>query len=56
MDVSSTDYDNAKAWGRTEVLSVIDDVNDAFQSWHEIRDEPIAQDSLLSLLGNPKAN
>ena len=52
----SADYDNAKIWRRTEVLSVIDDVTDAFQSWLEIRDEPIAQDYLLSLLGNPKTN
>jgi hypothetical protein len=50
------DYDNAKTWNRSEVLSLIDLVDDAFQSWREIRDETTAQAYLFSLLGNPKAN
>lgn len=50
------DYDNARIWRRVEVLSHIDNVTGAFQIWREIRDLPIAQDYLLSLLGNPKAN
>ena len=50
------DYDDAKTWVRTEVLSLIDKVTKAFKIWREIRDEPIAQDYVLSLLGNPKTN
>ena len=52
----TADYDNTQTWMRSEVISLIDLVNDAFESWREIREEPIAQDYLLSLLGNPKVN
>ena len=52
----TADYDNAKAWKRGEVLSLINLVDLAFQSWREIREEPEAQAYLFSLLGNPKAN
>lgn len=34
------DYDNARKWGRTDVLQKIDSVEAAFQSWHVIRNEP----------------
>jgi uncharacterized protein (UPF0332 family) len=48
------DYDNSKQWTRTEVLTLIALVEEAFQCWRAIRDEPIAQAYLISLLGNPK--
>ena len=50
------DYDSAKNWYRSEVLALIDLVDLTFQSWREIRDEPVAKAYLFSLLGNPKAN
>jgi uncharacterized protein (UPF0332 family) len=46
----TADYDNSKQWTRTEVLTQIADVTTAFESWHEIRDEDLAQDYLVYLL------
>lgn len=46
------DYDNTVAWTRTEVLALIDRVDAAFRSWHEIREESTAQAYLVSLLGS----
>ena len=46
----AADYDSAKIWDRIEVLSLIDLVDLTFQSWREIRDEPIAQAYLFSLV------
>lgn len=48
------DYDNTAPWTRVEVLALIDKVDNAFKSWHEIREEPTAQAYLISLLGNPR--
>jgi uncharacterized protein (UPF0332 family) len=48
------DYDNTKQWTRTEVLTQIQLVEEAFESWRQIRNEAIAQAYLISLLGNPK--
>jgi len=45
----TADYDNATQWSRTEVLALIDSVGEAFKSMKAIRDEPIANDYLLSL-------
>jgi hypothetical protein len=50
----TADYDNSTTWTRNEVLTLIDRVDRAFQSWHQIRDEPAAQAYLISLLGSPK--
>ena len=50
----TADYDNSKTWTRTDVMALIDLVDSAFQSWHQIRNEPTAQAYLISLLGNPK--
>jgi uncharacterized protein (UPF0332 family) len=50
----AADYDNSKQWTRTEVLTQIELVERAFRSWHEIREEKIAQAYLTSLLGNPR--
>lgn len=49
------DYDNSKQWTRTEAITQIQLVEEAFESWHEIQEEPVAQAFLISLLGNPKA-
>ncbi len=51
QDRHRADYDNAKMWSQTEALARIDAVRDAFKSWRAIRNEDIAQDFLLSLLG-----
>ena len=45
----TADYDTAKQWSRSDVLELIDSVAEAFRSVKEIRDEPIANDYLLSL-------
>jgi hypothetical protein len=45
------DYDTGKEWTQTDVLTLIDVVADAFGNWQEIRDEPVAQAYLVSLLG-----
>jgi uncharacterized protein (UPF0332 family) len=45
------DYDTWKEWNQTEVLKQIDSVAAAFQSWRTIREEPVAQAHLVSLLG-----
>ncbi len=50
----TADYDNATQWTRTEALTLISQVDSAFQSWRGIRNEPIAQAYLISLLGNPR--
>jgi uncharacterized protein (UPF0332 family) len=50
----TADYDNATQWTRTQVLSRIDAVADAFQGWKSIRDEPSAQAYLLSFLGKDR--
>ena len=46
----TADYDNAKQWTRTEVLTQIANVTTAFQSWRAIRDENLAQDYRVYLL------
>lgn len=50
----SADYDNSKAWTRTEVLTLIELVEEAFVSWRQIRKNDDAQAFLITLLGNPK--
>lgn len=48
------DYDNSKVWTRVEVLTMIQLVEEAFESWHKIREHRLAQEFLISLLGNPR--
>lgn len=48
-DRQIADYDNLTQWSRTEVLTQIDLVEQAFASWRAIRDQGIASDYLLSL-------
>ena len=50
----TADYDGATIWTRRELVTLIERVDSAFKSWHAIREEPIAQNYLISLLGNPK--
>jgi len=45
------DYDTGKEWTQTDVVTLIDTVETAFQSWKAIRQEPVAQAYLVSLLG-----
>jgi len=45
------DYDTGKEWTQMDVLTQIDAVGAAFESWNLIREEPIAQAYLVSLLG-----
>jgi uncharacterized protein (UPF0332 family) len=52
----TADYDNRTQWTRTEVLTQIDLVAAAFQSWRAIREEPAAQAYLISLLGKPQGH
>lgn len=46
----AADYDNSRKWTRTEVLTHIELVEAAFDSWSVISGEPIAADFLLQLL------
>jgi hypothetical protein len=48
---NDADYDLAKEWAVFEVEQQIDSVKEAFQAWHIIREEAVAQAYLLSLLG-----
>jgi uncharacterized protein (UPF0332 family) len=45
------DYDTGKEWTQTDALSLVEAVAVAFESWNAIREEPVAQAFLLSLLG-----
>ena len=45
------DYDTGQEWDQTNVEKQIDAVEKAFKSWKAIRDEPVAQAYLMSLLG-----
>jgi uncharacterized protein (UPF0332 family) len=49
------DYDNAKVWEPIEVQATIVDAQFAFMNWRLIRDDPAANEYLLSLLiGNKR--
>ena len=50
----TADYDNAGQWNRLRALTLISQVEAAFESWRAIRDEPAAHAYLISLLGNPR--
>jgi len=50
----TADYDSSKVWTRTEVLTLIQLVVEAFESWKRIREVSRAQAFLISLLGIPK--
>jgi uncharacterized protein (UPF0332 family) len=44
------DYDNSIEWTRTDVLEVLNVATGAFESWHRVEAEDLAQDFLLQLL------
>ncbi len=46
----SADYDNATFWTRTDALVQVKLAEQAFNTWDSIRNEPIAQEYLVSLL------
>ncbi len=46
----SADYDSDIKWTRTDVLNKIQSVEDAFESWRQIRDDHQAQNFLVTLL------
>ncbi len=48
----TADYDNPKVWSRTQVLEMIAQAEDARAAWSNIREEEIAQDYLLELMGS----
>ena len=50
----TADYGTAMQWTRTEALAIIDQVDAAFKAWPDIRNHKLAQDYLLSLLGDPR--
>ena len=50
QDRHAADYDGSRVWSRTEAIERIDSVKEAFQSWVAIRDEPDAQNFLVTLL------
>jgi hypothetical protein len=50
QDRHTADYDNSTRWTRVKTLVKIDSVESAFESWKAIRDDPSAQDFLVTLL------
>jgi uncharacterized protein (UPF0332 family) len=47
----TADYDNSKAWSRTQVYEVIAQAEDAMTIWSNIRETEMAQDYLFDLMG-----
>jgi uncharacterized protein (UPF0332 family) len=47
----TADYDNSKVWSRTQVYEMIFMTKSALTAWSNIRDEEIAQEYLLELMG-----
>jgi uncharacterized protein (UPF0332 family) len=47
----TADYDNSKAWSRTQVYEVIAQAEDAMTSWSKIRETEMAQEYLFDLMG-----
>jgi uncharacterized protein (UPF0332 family) len=47
----TADYDNSKIWSRTEVWEMIALAEDAIAVWSNIREQGVAQDYLLDLMG-----
>jgi uncharacterized protein (UPF0332 family) len=50
-DRYSADYDVAKVWSRTDVMTTLVLADEAFKSWRNIRKEKLAQDHLLTMFG-----
>lgn len=47
---NEADYNTAREWELTEVLLHIDGIAEAFKSWNVIREQPMAQAYLVSML------
>lgn len=47
----TADYDNSRVWSRTQVYEMIALVTDAKAAWLRIREEGLAQEYLLDLMG-----
>lgn len=47
----TADYDNSKVWSRTQVYEMIALAEDAKAAWLRIREEELAQEYLLDLMG-----
>ncbi len=51
----NADYNNHETWSLTDVLTLLNTTESAFQNWLSIRTHPLASDYLLSmLLGKPR--
>jgi hypothetical protein len=48
----TADYDNGRAWSRTQAHDAILLAQDSITSWMIIRDEDVAQEFLLDLMGS----
>src|SRR5690348_4141837 len=48
----TADYDKSHVWSRTQVWDVISEAEGAMAIWSNIREEEIAQDYLLDLMGS----
>jgi hypothetical protein len=51
---NDADYDTSKEWTRTDVLTQVDACCRRFRELEAIREEPVAQAYLLSLLGRKR--
>ncbi len=47
---NDADYNLLREWEPTQVSLLLEDIADAFKSWHTIREEPAARDYLVSML------
>ncbi|HMC62457.1 MAG TPA: hypothetical protein VKJ01_24900, partial [Candidatus Solibacter sp.] len=52
---NAADYDTSRVWTQVDALDLIALVEAAFESWNAIREEPVAQAYLVSLLGKDRA-
>lgn len=48
----TADYDNSKVWSRAEVWEVILDARIALAVWSNIREQEVAQEYLMDLMGS----
>ncbi len=46
----SADYDNSRAWSQTDALEVLKLAHEAFKSWDQVREDPMAGNYLIAML------
>jgi hypothetical protein len=46
----AADYDSSVEWTRRDAIELLESVQSAFASWDEIRETPLAQHFLVTLL------